>query len=131
MNPRLPSTARWILAGLSLALVLLLFPPFWYGTLYGVGARQWHFVLDSRLTTWDGGRAPRQGALDLPLLVLEFLGVGVGMGAAWYLTLPDREMHRGRTPVPNRAPLLSCLASTACLQEESPQLIQGDEENPM
>jgi hypothetical protein len=91
MNTRLSSTARWILAGLSLALALLLFPPFWYGNQYWIGARQWHFVLDSRLTTWDGGRAPRQGALDLPLLFLEFLGVGVGMGAAWYLTLPDRE----------------------------------------
>jgi hypothetical protein len=86
MLTRLSSNARWILAGLSLALVLLLFPPFWYGNQYGVGVRQWHFVLDSRLTTWDGGRAPRKGAVDLPMLLIEFLVVGVGIGAAWYVS---------------------------------------------
>jgi hypothetical protein len=83
---QLSRNARWILAGLSVSLLLLLFPPFWYGNQYGIGTRQWHFVLDSRLTTWDGGRAPREGAVDLLMLFLELFVVGVGMGAAWYLS---------------------------------------------
>jgi hypothetical protein len=94
MLTRLSSNARWLFAGLSLALVLLLFPPFWYGNHYWLGARQWHFFLDSRLTTWDGGRAPRQGAVDLPLLVLEFAIVGVGIGTAWYVSTFLRDQDK-------------------------------------
>jgi len=47
---RLSLNARWILAGLSVSLLLLLFPPFWYGNGHQWGMRQWHFFLDSRYT---------------------------------------------------------------------------------
>ena len=80
------SGVRWTLVGLSLSLLLLLFPPFWYGGPYTMQARQWHFFLDSWQTTPEGGRTPRPGVVDFPMLSLEFLVVGVGVGTAWYLT---------------------------------------------
>jgi hypothetical protein len=92
----LSNNARWILAGLSLALVLLLFPPFWYAPGHGADKRQWHFFLDSGWTSFSGERE-LEGAVDLPMLLLEFLVGGVGVGAAWYLSTSLRGQHR----VPN------------------------------
>jgi hypothetical protein len=77
MSTRLSNNARWMLTGLSLTFVLLLYPPFWHGDQLGRGQRRWHFILETR---------GQRGHVDLPMLVLEFLVVGVGGGTAWYLT---------------------------------------------
>jgi hypothetical protein len=83
MLTRLSSNARWILAGLSIALVLLLYPPFWHGS-HG-GQRRWHFVLEKR-----GQRAH----VDVSMLLLEFLVVGIGVTAAWYVSTSLRDHEK-------------------------------------
>ena len=42
---------KWILSGFIGGLLVLLFPPFLYGP-SGAASRQWHFVLDSRRTSY-------------------------------------------------------------------------------
>lgn len=77
MNPQLSSNSHWILAGLSLSLLLMLFPPFWYHIPDGAGLRQWHFFLDSQFNQ-------RHGEVDLAMIFLELLIVWIAMGVAWY-----------------------------------------------
>src|SRR5215204_2084108 len=84
---RLSRNARWTLVGLSLSLLLLLFPPFWYGRLYPgaqLESRQWHFFLDSQIRMDDTGLRGNEGEVDLSMLFLEVLIGGVGIGSAWY-----------------------------------------------